>query len=85
MARPRPSPVVKRSVTVAGHSTSISLEQPFWVGLGRIALAENTSLAALLARIDAERSEPPDGNLSSAARLYVLRWLAAKADMDGFE
>jgi predicted DNA-binding ribbon-helix-helix protein len=82
----RPSPVVKRSVTIAGHSTSISLEQPFWDGLGRIAEAEKLSLAALLRRIDAGRTEPGglEGNLSSAVRVFVLRWLAAKAQMDGF-
>ncbi|SDR63302.1 Ribbon-helix-helix domain-containing protein [Rhizobiales bacterium GAS191] len=82
----RPSPVVKRSVTIAGHSTSISLEQPFWEGLGRIAQAEKVSLAALLRRIDAGRSEPGglEGNLSSAVRVFVLRWLAAKAGMDAF-
>jgi predicted DNA-binding ribbon-helix-helix protein len=79
--------VVKRSVTIAGHSTSVSLEQPFWVGLVRIAQAERVSVAALLRRIDAKRSEQgvSQGNLSSAIRVFVLRWLAAKAGVESFD
>ncbi|MFI5015047.1 MAG: ribbon-helix-helix domain-containing protein [Hyphomicrobiales bacterium] len=78
------STIIKRSVTIAGHSTSLSLEQPFWIGLGRIAQAEKVSVAALLRRIDAKRSEPGEfqGNLSSAVRVFVLRWLAGKAGVD---
>jgi predicted DNA-binding ribbon-helix-helix protein len=77
----RASAIIKRSVTIAGHSTSVSLEQPFWTGLGRIAQAERTSVAALLRRIDAERSESGNayGNLSSSIRVFVLRWVAEKA------
>ena len=58
----------KRSVVIAGHRTSISLEQPFWDALKDIAGDRGVSLARLLAEIDASRQ----GNLSSAARLYVL-------------
>jgi predicted DNA-binding ribbon-helix-helix protein len=73
--------IVKRSVTIAGHATSVSLEEPFWTGLSIIAQAEGISTAALLRRIDATRSErqTPASNLSSAIRVFVLRWMAAKA------
>ena len=76
--------IVKRSVTIAGHSTSISLEEPFWIGLQRIARAEKLTTAALLRRIDAKRSTAgaPKGNLSSAIRLFVLAWLADRAGID---
>ena len=63
--------VKKRSVKIAGHTTSVSLEEPFWDALKAIAAAEGVSVNALLARIDRERS----GNLSSAARVYVLECL----------
>ena len=80
----RPSLVVKRSVTIAGHSTSISLEQPFWQGLGRIAKESGMSVAALLRRIDATRDEAGgvQENLSSAIRVFVLRHFAAEAGVD---
>jgi predicted DNA-binding ribbon-helix-helix protein len=77
------SRIVKRSVTIAGHSTSVSLEEPFWLGLRIAAKAENISLAALLRRIDARRSAGGDGaNLSSAIRVFVLEWLAERAGVD---
>ncbi|MBM3485249.1 MAG: ribbon-helix-helix domain-containing protein [Alphaproteobacteria bacterium] len=60
--------VRKRSVIVAGHRTSVSIEDIFWRELARIALAEGKSVNALLAAIDRDRS----GNLSSAIRVYVL-------------
>ena len=60
--------IVKRSVRIAGHATSISLEAAFWRGLREIATARGSSLNALLTAIDAGRS----GNLSSAIRLFVL-------------
>lgn len=62
------APVVKRTVNIAGHSTSVSLEQPFWDELVKIAAANNQSLAALIEDIDTARQT----NLSSALRLYVL-------------
>lgn len=65
---------VKRSVTIAGHTTSVSLEAPFWDILKAIAAAEGRSLAALIADIDEKRGT----NLSSALRLYVLNWVQAK-------
>lgn len=59
---------VKRSVTIAGHLTSVTLEEPFWKALRAIAAEENRSLAALITDIDERRGT----NLSSALRLYVL-------------
>ncbi|MEO1225846.1 MAG: ribbon-helix-helix domain-containing protein [Pseudomonadota bacterium] len=64
---------VKRSITIAGHRTSVSLEAPFWDDLQRIANQRQMSLAALVGEIDAERlNEPEPANLSSALRVYVL-------------
>lgn len=60
--------IVKRSVRIAGHATSVSLEAAFWRGLRDVAVARGSSVNALLTTIDAERS----GNLSSAIRLFVL-------------
>ncbi|MBM3510521.1 MAG: ribbon-helix-helix domain-containing protein [Alphaproteobacteria bacterium] len=64
--------VRKRSVTLRGHPTSVSLEQAFWAGLKRIADARGLSVAALVAEIDGRRT----GNLSSAIRVFVLETLA---------
>ena len=61
----------KRSVTIAGHRTSLSLEPEFWETLREIAVARGLSLNRLIAEIDDRR----DANLSSAARVYVLEWL----------
>ncbi len=58
----------KRSVTIAGHRTSISLEDEFWSELVRIAGDKKTSLNSLISRIDEGRAT----NLSSAIRLHVL-------------
>ena len=60
--------VRKRSVVVAGHKTSVSLEQPFWDELARLAQTRGQSLNALIGAIDKGR----DGNLSSALRVFVL-------------
>jgi predicted DNA-binding ribbon-helix-helix protein len=57
----------KRSVAIAGHRTSLSLEDPFWRDLAEIARARGLSLNALVASVDAGR----EGNLSSALRLFV--------------
>jgi predicted DNA-binding ribbon-helix-helix protein len=64
------SSVVKRSVTIRGHRTSLSLEQPFFERLLAIAGRRQLSLAALIAEIDDAR--PKDANLSSALRIFVL-------------
>ncbi len=64
------SPVQKRSVTIRGHRTSFSIEEPFLDDLRVIAAARGMALAALVAEIDATR--PRDANLSSALRIFVL-------------
>jgi predicted DNA-binding ribbon-helix-helix protein len=63
------SPVVKRSIVIAGHKTSVSLEDAFWRGLKEIASGRDVTLSDLVAAIDSERQH---GNLSSAIRLFVL-------------
>ncbi|QNN64617.1 ribbon-helix-helix domain-containing protein [Sphingomonas rhizophila] len=65
----------KRSVTIAGHETSISLEPMFWTALEEAARAESLPLNALIARIDAERLHTPGGppNLTSTLRQWL--WL----------
>jgi predicted DNA-binding ribbon-helix-helix protein len=63
------SAIVKRSVIVAGHKTSVSLEDPFWKSLREIAIVRHSTLSDLVASIDSERRH---GNLSSAIRLFVL-------------
>jgi predicted DNA-binding ribbon-helix-helix protein len=63
------SPVVKRSIVIAGHKTSVSLEDAFWQGLKEIAGGRDMTLSELVAAIDSERRQ---GNLSSAIRLFVL-------------
>ncbi len=64
--------VRKHSVTIRGHRTSYSLEQPFFDDLSTIAAERNVPLAALVAEIDETR--PREANLSSALRLHVLDW-----------
>ena len=61
--------VVKRSVVLAGHKTSVSLEDAFWGALKEIAGYRHSTVSALLANIDSNRQH---GNLSSAIRLFVL-------------
>ena len=58
----------KRSLTIHGHRTSISLEEPFWVALNDIAQARQQSVASLVQMIDKERV----GGLSSAIRMFIL-------------
>jgi predicted DNA-binding ribbon-helix-helix protein len=62
------SPVVKRSVVIAGRKTSISLEDAFWMGLTEIGSTRRLTLSALVGSINSART----GNLSSAIRLFVL-------------
>ena len=69
--------MIKHSVTINGHATSISLETAFWQELKRMADEAGLSVAALIARIDADRRT---GNLSSALRLAVLNDLKARAE-----
>ena len=58
----------KRSLTIHGHRTSISLEEPFWIALNDIAKARQQSVASLVQKIDKKR----DGGLSSAIRVFIL-------------
>jgi predicted DNA-binding ribbon-helix-helix protein len=70
---------VKRSVMIAGHATSISLEPVFWEALREAAAAEGLPLSALVARIDAERIEAPEPpNLASAIRVWLFQRAARK-------
>lgn len=66
--------VVKRSVSIAGHSTSVSLEEAFWEALRGIARARSTSVQALIGEIDGRRGQQ---NLSSAIRVFVLKAVQA--------
>lgn len=68
-AQADPGRLRKRSVVIAGHRTSVSLENAFWQALSRIADARKLSMNALIAEIDRDRP----GNLSSALRVFVLR------------
>lgn len=68
--------VKKRSVEIAGHRTSLSLEEAFWRALKRIAARDGVSINRLIERIDRERG----GNLSSAVRIYILERLEAEAE-----
>jgi predicted DNA-binding ribbon-helix-helix protein len=63
------STIVKRSIVIDGHKTSVSLEDPFWTGLKTIAHAQQMTLSELVAKIDGTREQ---SNLSSAIRLFVL-------------
>lgn len=66
----------KRSLSIAGHRTSIALEAEFWAGLESMAASKGLPLAALIREIDEGRSAP---NLSSAVRLAVLAWYRDRA------
>jgi predicted DNA-binding ribbon-helix-helix protein len=63
------SPVVKRSIVVGGHKTSVSLEEAFWSSMKEISAARRMALSELVREIDTNRQH---GNLSSAIRLFVL-------------
>ena len=70
------SPVIKRSVVVAGHKTSVSLEEAFWNGMKEISVERNMTLSELVGEIDSKRQQ---GNLSSAIRLFVLDYFKTRA------
>jgi predicted DNA-binding ribbon-helix-helix protein len=61
--------VIKRSIVIAGHKTSVSLEDPFWSELKDIAERQRITLSTMVGEIDTQRQQ---GNLSSAIRLFVL-------------
>lgn len=74
------SSVVKRSIVIAGHKTSVSLEDAFWTGLKDIAARRDLSLSDMVASIDQDRR---NGNLSSAIRLFVLDYYrGGEADVE---
>lgn len=66
---------LKRSLTLRGHRTSVSLEEPFWAEFRRLAALEGKPVNRLAAEIDVARTPP--ASLASAIRLYVLRQLKA--------
>jgi len=69
---------VKRSLTLQGHRTSVSLEEPFWQAFRDIARAEGRALNTLAAEIDATRD--PETGLASAIRVFVLRHYRERND-----
>jgi len=73
------SSIVKRSVVIGGHKTSISLEEPFWIELKKIALTQKMTMAKLVTKIDGTREQ---NNLSSAIRLFVLHHFREDKRMD---
>lgn len=76
------SPVVKRSIVIAGHKTSVSLEDAFWKCLKEIANGRDMTLSDLVATIDTDRRQ---GNLSSAIRLFVLDHYRSRLDHERHE
>jgi len=71
------SHVVKRSIVVEGHKTSVSLEDEFWGALKEIAAGRRETLSELVGHIDGDRTH---GNLSSSIRLFVLQHYRARSD-----
>ena len=69
------SPVIKRSVVIAGQKTSVSLEDAFWVALKEIAASRQMNLSELVTSIDLECQQ---GNLSSCLRLFVLDFYVSR-------
>ena len=65
----------KRSITLKGHPTSITLEDEFWRILKKIALTRDLSIAELVNEIDEGRLKTMSGGLSSAIRVYILGWV----------
>lgn len=72
-------PPLKRSIEIAGHKTSISLEPLFWELLKQAAKAEGLPINALVARIDAERIQAPTPpGLAGAVRVWLVGWMASR-------
>jgi predicted DNA-binding ribbon-helix-helix protein len=71
------SETVKRSVVIAGHKTSVSLENAFWTTLKEIAGMRRMTVSGLIARIDGGRTH---GNLSSAIRVFVIGCIREQVD-----
>ena len=73
-----PTHIRKRSVRLAGHQTSVSIEDAFWDQLVRIAKEQNQSINGLITQLDAKRT----GNLSSAIRIYILNQITNTKTLD---
>lgn len=73
---------VKRSFSIKGHQTSISLEAPFWDALREAAAEQKLTLAGLVARIDADRSA---GGLSGAVRIWILDYYRRRGDLTSYD
>ena len=78
-ARAKMSLVVKRSVTLGGHKTSVTLEDEFWNALRTMAHRDKTTVASLVGQINQTRNK---SNLSSAIRVFVLKRSAMAADQE---
>ena len=76
------STITKRSVVIAGHKTSVSLEEPFWSAVREITQARAMTVSALLHEIDSGRT---NANLSSAVRVFVLDYVRQNAVKDRLE
>jgi predicted DNA-binding ribbon-helix-helix protein len=72
------SKIIKRSIVVDGHKTSVSLEDAFWGSLKEIAQAQGATVSQKVTEIDKAREY---GNLSSAIRLFVLDWIRNRASL----
>ena len=79
---PMKSAVVKRSIVIGGHKTSVSLEEAFWSDLKEIAHNQQATLSKLVGQIDDKRQQ---GNLSSAIRLYVLEHIRSHGLLRDFQ
>jgi predicted DNA-binding ribbon-helix-helix protein len=77
MSRP-----LKRSFSIKGHRTSISLEAPFWDALRDAAAEQKLTLAGLVAQIDDRRGD--DGGLSTAVRIWVLDYFRRRAELNSY-
>ena len=75
------SKVVKRSIVIAGHKTSVSLEEPFWSALKEIARTRRATLSELVHFID-DSKDRKVSNLSSAIRLFVLDYYRQEAQVE---
>jgi predicted DNA-binding ribbon-helix-helix protein len=72
--------LVKRSLSLSGHQTSVALEPEFWLALEQMAAAQGMAVSALLRRLDETRGARP---LASAARVAALVWARSASDSEG--
>lgn len=70
--------IIKRSLTISGHQTSITLEEPFWVALKELAAQNSQSIASFVAMVDQQREST---NLSSAIRVYILQHYKSQCNL----